>query len=83
MSVVKRISAAKYAALIGVHPDTVQAWCRNMTLPESRRNPELPVISARKRGRFWAVDVDATERAQAALSKNPIERDTARLRNIA
>lgn len=49
-----------------------------MLLPAGERNPNLPPMVARKRGRAWAIDVDATERAQMAAGGNPIERDLLR-----
>jgi len=73
-----RISAREYAALIGKHEDTVQAWCRNASLPKSGRNASLPPVKAIRRGRDWAIDVDATERAQSIECGTGLEKETAR-----
>jgi len=73
-----RVSAKAYAEMIGMSRLTVESWCRNMLLPASERRPNLPPMVAHKRGRAWAIDVEATERAQMAAGGNPIERDLLR-----
>jgi|GEM_PF-2168229 len=73
-----RVTAQAYAEMIGMSHLTVERWCKNMLLPEGERNPNLPPMVARKRGRSWAIDVEATERAQVAVGGNPIERDMLR-----
>jgi len=73
----RRLSAKDYAAQIGVHEHTVQGWCRNAMKPESERNPALPPVVARLRGRRWEIDVEATERLVSLKHGNPIERELA------
>jgi hypothetical protein len=74
----QRLSAKAYAASIGVHEYTVQAWCRNSMKPEAERNKALPPVVARKRGRTWEIDVEATERLTSLKCGNPTERELAR-----
>lgn len=75
-----RLTAREYAELEGLHEETVTRWCRNMLKPAIERNSRFPVIVCRKRGRDWQIDPEATERMQAMVSGNPLERDLARMR---
>jgi len=73
-----RVSAREYAESIGVHEDTVQAWCRNAMLPEKERNSRLPQIKAFRRGKSWQIDVEKTEQAQALCHGTGLEKSEAK-----
>lgn len=73
-----RVSAKQYAQSIGKHEDTVQAWCRNAALLPKDRNPDLPAMKAIKRGRDWAIDVEATELAQSLQGGTVLEQEAAK-----
>lgn len=57
----KRVSARAYAARIGVHEDTVQAWCRRSRDKKTPPEKRMPVVAI-KIGRTWMIDVSATDR---------------------
>lgn len=73
-----RLSARAYAASVGLHEDTVQTWCRNSMLPDSDRNKSLPPVVARRIGKSWQINVEATDRAQSLVCGNPAERGLAK-----
>lgn len=74
----KRLSARQYAKHLGVHPETVQSWCRNSMLPERERNAALPPVICRKIGRKYQIAVERTELAMSLLCGNPAEKSLAR-----
>ena len=73
-----RLTATEYADKIKRHVNTVLLWLANSLKPASERNSSLPPIVARKVGRDWRIDVEATERAQALRCGNALERDLTR-----
>ena len=52
----KRLSATAYAAKEGLHPKTVQKWCRNAL--KGFPNKRLPYMAVRKRGRDMLINVE-------------------------
>ena len=62
-SPIKRISAREYAKANGMHEDTVQAWCRSEKL------------IARRAGRSWQIDVEASERRLSLKYGNAAEQE--------
>jgi len=73
-----RLSARSYAKQIGVHPETVQSWCRNSMLPDKDRNKALPPVVARRIGSRWQIAVEKTELAMSLICGNPAERGLAK-----
>lgn len=65
----RRISARAYAALTGVHEDTVQRKCRDGLLVARRSG------NARSR---WQIDVEQSERLLSLKFGNAAERDLVR-----
>jgi len=57
-----RISASAYAALTGLHPDTVQRMCREGKL------------HARRPGRDWQIDVEKSEAKLSLAYGNAVEK---------
>lgn len=62
----KRVSAREYAALVGLHEDTIQARCR------------AGMLVCRRIGGKWEIDVEASEKALSLRFGNATERDLAK-----
>jgi len=75
-----RMTAREYAALRGLHEDTVGRWLANAAKPEADRNANLPPIKARRIGNRWEIDVAATDQLQSLKCGNPVERELAGVR---
>lgn len=73
-----RVSARAYAAQIGMHEETVTKWCRNARKPVNERNQKLPPVVAKRVGRDWQIDVEATERAQSLECGTALEKELTR-----
>lgn len=72
----KRVSAREYAARIGVHEDTVQAWCRRSRDKKTPAEKRMPIVAI-KIGRSWMIDVAATDRNLAVQYGTASEKSAA------
>jgi len=62
----KRVSAREYAKQVGRCRETIEAMCRNGGL------------KARKVGRSWQIDVEASEKLLSLRFGNSVERELAK-----